>query len=106
MERYHEEAESKSVWIATGSWESEASGVNGDGERESDSAVDDEDIGEGRGRMADETLDAIGRQAVVLIPRMAFFGSRTPIPISVISPGGFRGPSYVRQSLRFDSAII
>lgn len=50
MERYHEEAESKSVWIATGSWESEASGVNGDGERESDGAVDDEDIGEERGR--------------------------------------------------------
>ena len=46
IEWYHEEAESKSLRIATGSWESEVSGVNGEGERESEMAVDDEDIEE------------------------------------------------------------
>lgn len=51
IEWYHEEAGSKSLRIVTGSCESETSGVSGDGERESEMAVDDEDIeGEGRRR--------------------------------------------------------
>lgn len=69
MERYHDEAESKSVWIATGSWESEASGVNGDGERESDGAVDDEDIGEERGRDGRRRSQRNSSREDDLIPR-------------------------------------
>lgn len=41
---YHEEGRSSSLWMVTSSGDSEASGVRGDGERESEAVFDVVDI--------------------------------------------------------------
>ena len=43
---YHGDGKSRSLWIVTGSRESEGSGVNGDGERDAVAVVDDAVIAE------------------------------------------------------------
>ena len=106
MERYHEEAESKSVWIATGSWESEASGVNGDGERESDGAVDDEDIGKRGEEMADDAPNAI--QATTFRSHAAFFapGPRFPVLAPTRALPGVHSIARTPLELRCNSSIL
>ena len=44
MEPYQRDEKSSSLWMPMGSKESEASGVNGDGERDPVAVVDDADI--------------------------------------------------------------